>query len=206
VAAPLVVGFDLDMTLLDTRPGIAATYHALRAQTGVHIDVDAVVSRLGPPLEWEIAQWFPPDEVAGAVVAYRALYPLYAIERSVPLPGAAVALDAVHAAGGRVVVITAKRADFARLHLDRAGLNVTAITGLAWADGKADALVEYQASIYVGDHIADVGAALTAGVVPVGVATGPCTVDDLRQAGASVVLNDLTEFPAWFDASVPALP
>jgi phosphoglycolate phosphatase len=51
-----------------------------------------------------------------------------------------------------------------------------------------------------------VGAALTAEIVPVGVATGPCTVDDLRQAGASVVLNDLTEFPAWLHASVPAVP
>ena len=30
----LTVGFDLDMTLLDTRPGIKATYDALAAETG----------------------------------------------------------------------------------------------------------------------------------------------------------------------------
>jgi phosphoglycolate phosphatase len=202
VAIPLVVGFDLDMTLLDTRPGIAATYDALCAQTGVHIDVDVAVSRLGPPLEWEIAHWFPPGQVAEAVLAYRALYPRYAIELSLPLPGAAAALDAVRAGGGQVVVITAKRADFARLHLDRAGLSVTAITGMAWAEGKADALGEHRASIYVGDHTADVGAALLAEVVPVGVATGPCTVDDLRRAGAAVVLNDLTEFTSWLEQSL----
>ena len=34
----LVVGFDLDMTLIDTRPGIAAVWDALAAETGVTID------------------------------------------------------------------------------------------------------------------------------------------------------------------------
>ncbi|NUV50253.1 HAD family hydrolase, partial [Streptomyces sp. CAI-78] len=45
-----VVGFDLDMTLIDSRPGIGAAYRVLAAETGVPIDVDLVVSRLGPPL------------------------------------------------------------------------------------------------------------------------------------------------------------
>ena len=58
----LVVGFDLDMTLLDTRPGIAETYRALIASTGVPIDVDLVINRLGPALEDELANWFPPAE------------------------------------------------------------------------------------------------------------------------------------------------
>ncbi len=47
----LVVGFDLDMTLVDSRPGIAATLRALSAETGVFIDAELVVSRLGPTLE-----------------------------------------------------------------------------------------------------------------------------------------------------------
>ena len=45
---PLVVGFDLDMTLIDTRPGIAAVWDALSAETGVHVDSADAVSRLGP--------------------------------------------------------------------------------------------------------------------------------------------------------------
>lgn len=61
------VGFDLDMTLIDSRPGIAATYRALSARTGVHVDADLVVSRLGPPLRSELRQWFPPADVEGAV-------------------------------------------------------------------------------------------------------------------------------------------
>ena len=73
------VGFDLDMTLIDSRPGIAATYRALSAQTGVHVDTDLVVSRLGPPLRAEMRESFPEPEVENAVFGYRALYPRYAI-------------------------------------------------------------------------------------------------------------------------------
>jgi phosphoglycolate phosphatase len=37
-SAPLTVGFDLDMTLIDSRPGIKAAYDRLSAETGVYID------------------------------------------------------------------------------------------------------------------------------------------------------------------------
>jgi phosphoglycolate phosphatase len=39
-------------------------------------------------------------------------------------------------------------------------------------------------------------AARTAGVPGIGVATGPCDEDELRDAGAAHVLSDLTGFPA----------
>ncbi|MGQ0804448.1 MAG: hypothetical protein ACT4PI_11380 [Actinomycetota bacterium] len=52
----LVVGFDLDMTLIDSRPGILATLAALSEETGVRIDGELVVSRLGPTLESEMAE------------------------------------------------------------------------------------------------------------------------------------------------------
>jgi phosphoglycolate phosphatase len=81
---PVFVGFDLDMTLLDTRPGIAATCRALTERTGVHIDADAVVSRLGPPLAQELARWFPTSDVPGAVDLYRLLYRDHAITPSRP--------------------------------------------------------------------------------------------------------------------------
>lgn len=193
----LVVGFDLDMTLIDSRPGIAAAFRALSEQTGVYVDADAAVARLGPPLEWEIGHWFPAERVPDAVAAYRLLYPRYAIEPSALLPGAREALAAVRAAGGQVVVVTAKKTELARLHLDRLGLAVDAVAGLRWADGKARALTEYAASVYVGDHVADMAAARSAAVVGVGVTTGPCTADELRRAGADTVLAGLNQFASW---------
>jgi phosphoglycolate phosphatase len=195
--APLTVGFDLDMTLLDTRPGIAAAYRALSAQTGVPVDADAAVARLGPPLREEIRRWFPPEEVESAVTAYRALYPRYAVAPSPPLPGALAAVDAVRAHGGRVVVITSKLGRLAQLHLDECGIVADALLGDRFAAGKSSALTEQAVQIYVGDHVADMRAARTAGVTAVGVPTGPCTPDDLRAAGADAVLDDLTAFPDW---------
>ena len=39
---PLVVGFDLDMTLIDSRPGVIATFDALNARIGTAIDGVAI--------------------------------------------------------------------------------------------------------------------------------------------------------------------
>jgi uncharacterized protein len=198
-AEGLVVGFDLDMTLLDTRPGIAAAFRALSAETGVYIDTDAVTSRLGPPLEEELALWYPAERVTELVARYRELYPVHAIEPSGLLPGAAEAVAAVRAQHGRVVVITAKHPRLARLHLDQVGLQVDEVVGLAWQDGKATALRERGAAVYVGDHTADVLAGRSAGAAAVAVATGGIGAGELAAAGADVVLPDLTGFPSWLD-------
>ncbi|MEV4844309.1 HAD hydrolase-like protein [Micromonospora matsumotoense] len=195
----LMVGFDLDMTLIDSRPGIAAAYRALTARTGVPVDAELAVSRLGPPLRTELAHWFPAERVEEAVTLYRELYPAYAITPSVPMPGAREAVDAVHAHGGRVMVVTSKIGRLARLHLDHLGLAVDELAGDLFAEEKATSLREHGAALYVGDHVADMVAAGAAGIPGVAVATGPCPADDLRAAGAQVVLDDLTGFPAALD-------
>ena len=202
---PIVVGFDLDMTLVDSRPGIRVVYDVLSAETGVFIDSEAAVSRLGPPLDDELALWFPADQVAAAGDRFRALYPEHAVPMSVLLPGAAESVRAVRAAGGRAVVITGKYAPNARLHLDHLGVEADALVGWAWGEGKTAALLEHAAHVYVGDHEADVRAAVAAGAVAVGVATGATTADELRAAGADVVLADLAQFPDWFEGHLLAL-
>ena len=194
------VGFDLDMTLIDSRPGIKAAYEAFAAETGVAIDADLAVSRLGPPLHQEIAHWFPAEEIDERVAQYRALYPSYAIEPSLPLPGARDAIQAVREAGGRAIVVTAKNEAHAKLHLVHLGIDPDAVVGGLWAEGKAEALREHGAGVYVGDHTGDVRGARTAGATSVAVPTGPCDEAELRAAGADVVLPDLTYFRAWWDA------
>ncbi|MFD0272720.1 HAD family hydrolase [Kitasatospora sp. NPDC127111] len=194
---PLTVGFDLDMTLLDTRPGIRATYVALSAETGTHIDADLVVTRLGPPLLEELANWFPAERLPAVVTRYRELYREHAFAPTVPLPGAHAAVEAVRAHGGRVAVITGKYEPNARLHLEHAGLRADALAGDLWAETKGEALREQGAGVYVGDHLGDIVGARHAGAVAVGVATGPYGADELLAAGADVVLADLTGFPAW---------
>ncbi|WP_406081880.1 HAD family hydrolase [Streptomyces zaomyceticus] len=193
------VGFDLDLTLIDTRPGIKAAWQAFSAETGVPVDADLVVSRLGPPLEHEMAHWVPEERVTEMVARYRALYPAYAIEPSAPMPGARDAIQAVREAGGRTVVVTAKNGPHAELHLAHLGIEADAVVGGLWAEDKAEALSAHGAQVYVGDHVGDVRGAATAGAVSVAVATGPCAPEELQEAGADVVLNDLTDFRRWWE-------
>ena len=199
---PLVVGFDLDMTLIDSRPGIAATYDALSAETGVYVDSAAAVTRLGPPLAEELGRWFPTGRVEAMADRFRALYPAHAVEPTALLAGAREAVAAVHRHGGRVVVVTAKYEPNARLHLEHLGLDVDEVVGWHWGPAKGSALRERGATVYVGDHIGDVEGARVAGAVSVAVATGPVPAEDLRAAGADVVLDDLGGFPEWFDTYV----
>ncbi|WP_317452513.1 HAD family hydrolase [Streptomyces sp. CBMA29] len=199
----LTVGFDLDMTLIDSRPGIKAVYDRLSAETGVWIDSELAVTRLGPPLDDELANWFPAERVAEIGDLYRALYPDHAIAPTPAMRGAAEAVAAVRAGGGRPVVVTAKYGPNAELHLAHVGIEAE-VRGWLWAEQKAQALIEYGASVYVGDHVGDVRGARKAGALSVAVTTGPCDAAELRAAGADVVLDDLTEFPAWFAAHTSA--
>lgn len=195
---PLTVGFDLDMTLIDSRPGIRACYLALSERTGTRIDADLAVTRLGPPLTEELVNWFPVDRVEAVAELYREMYPETAIAPTLALTGAREAVAAVRRAGGRAIVVTAKYEPNAKLHLEHLGIEPDAVIGDLWAERKAEALREYGARVYVGDHVGDVRGARAAGALSVAVATGPCDGHALRAAGADVLLADLTEFPNWF--------
>ncbi len=197
------VGFDLDLTLVDSRPGIRASYEALVAATGVPIDVDLVISRLGPPLLTELRNWFPEEKVQEANALYLAGYPSHGIEPSPAMPGARESMAAVRELGGRAIVVTAKYVRNARLHLEHLEMEPDELIGDLWAENKALALREHGASVYVGDHVGDVLGARKAGALAVAVPTGPYGVEELRAAGADVVLpGGLTDFPAWLRSHV----
>jgi phosphoglycolate phosphatase len=199
--APLVIGFDLDMTLVDSRPGIHATVVALVKETGYAIDPDVVVSRLGPPLEEEMAAWVPADQVDPLSDRFREIYGEHGIEGTFALPGAAEALDAVRAAGAQILVVTAKYEPNAWKCLEHTGLPADVVVGWRHGPQKGATLAEHGASAYVGDTPPDIAAAHLAGATALAVPSGPFTADELAAAGADVVLESLLEFPAWFAAS-----
>jgi phosphoglycolate phosphatase len=191
----IAVGFDLDLTLADTREGIAASLVALSERTGVPIDTAAVVSRLGPPLETELANWFPIEQVPEAAAIYRSFYEELAVPATAPMPGASDAVQAVKARGGRVIVVTAKIKAHAEMTVRALGLEVDEVAGSLFSTSKGTALVRFGASVYVGDHVADVDAARAAGARSVAVATGPYDSEALLAYGADIVLPDLRVFP-----------
>jgi pyridinium-3,5-biscarboxylic acid mononucleotide sulfurtransferase len=202
---PLVVGFDLDMTLIDTRPGFAATLAEVARETGVVLDVEAMCERLGPPLDQLLAPYYPAEQLPGLVDRFRAHYPAHAIAPTMHLEGAHEALAAVRRHGGRTLVVTGKFTPNARLHVEALTFEIDDLVGEVWGVGKGPVLAEHGATIYVGDHVHDVEGALAAGALSVSVLTGGCTEAELRAAGTDVVLPDLRAFPDWLDDHVLGL-
>lgn len=197
-----VVGFDLDMTLVDSAAGIHATLAAACAEVGVTIDEAASRRWIGVPLEDTLRAIAPSVDPDATADRYRELYPEVGVPPITLLPGAAGAVEAVHDLAGRVLVVSAKVEPAVRRVLAHVGLDAgrrapDLVVGGLFAAAKGVRLATERADVYVGDHPGDVEAAQVAGAVAVAVATGPHPAADLAAAGADVVLADLTAFPAW---------
>ncbi|HEX3388413.1 MAG TPA: HAD hydrolase-like protein [Streptosporangiaceae bacterium] len=195
------VGFDLDLTLIDSQPAILAAWAEVARETGVAIDPDSVIRRLGIKLEDEAAYWFPPGELDVAAAAYRRHYLRVGPQLTTSLPGAAAALAAVRQAGEQAVIITAKHPVSVGPSLTAAGLEADDLYTHVYGPEKAAVLSRIGAAVYVGDAPADMSAAAAAGARAVGVATGSSGAAGLVAAGADVVLDSLLEFPPWYAAT-----
>ena len=195
------VGFDLDMTLIDSRPAIMASFEATSRDMSAGIDLDAVDGRLGVKLEDELAYWFPQERVAAAAACYRRHYVRLAPGLTTILPGAHEAVAAVRAAGERVVIITAKHPVSVEPSLRAVGLAADEVFTHMHGPEKAAVLLRLRAAAYVGDSPPDMAAAVQAGARAVGVTTGSFSRDELASAGADVVLHSLAAFPAWYQGA-----
>jgi phosphoglycolate phosphatase len=194
----LVVGFDLDMTLVDSRPGIMATLLLLETETGASLATDDMLDALlRRNLDLEFADRFDPALAPGWSDRFRELYAVHGVPGTDLLPGARESVAAVREHGGRTLVVTAKYEPNAHRCLEHVGLDVDAVFGWRYADAKGDTLRDERAAIYVGDTPNDVRAAASADAHMVAVTTGPHPEAELRAAGATTVFDSLTQFPEW---------
>src|SRR5690348_4626510 len=120
----LVVAFDLDMTLIDTVPGMSSTLHALGGELGVELPVAELTQRLGPPLDVLLDGYLPAEQMETAVDRFRELYVDHAIHAVEAFPGAVESIAAVRRHGGRVLVVTGKYEPNARRHVEHLALDV----------------------------------------------------------------------------------
>jgi pyridinium-3,5-biscarboxylic acid mononucleotide sulfurtransferase len=198
----LAIGFDLDMTLVDSRDGIVATAAAALAEHGVGGAEDDLASGIGVPLEQLLGPHLPAELVGPAADRYRELYPALGVPSIRLLPGAAAAFEAVRSLGGQAVVVSAKRESVVRQVLDHVGLRPDVVVGDLFGADKGRALAEHRVGVYVGDHPGDLAGARAAAAVAVGVPTGPHDAAGLWSAGADVVLDSLEGFPDWLHGHV----
>jgi phosphoglycolate phosphatase len=203
----LVVGFDLDMTLVDSRPGIATTLAMLAEETGAPVATDEMLDALlRTNLDLEFGKQFESELAVRWADRFRELYVTHGVPGTTLLPGARESVAAVHDVGGRCIVVTAKYEPNALRCLTQVGLEVDAVFGWRYADAKGDTLRDEGAAVYVGDTPNDVRAAARAGAQMVAVTTGPHSAAELRAAGAPVVLDSLVSFPAWLHEWIGASP
>jgi beta-phosphoglucomutase-like phosphatase (HAD superfamily) len=110
------IAFDLDMTLVDSRPVSQRALERLVCEYGAQLDIDTLISTYGLPLPC----WLPAS-IDGAL--FRTLQS-HDIALAVAMPGAAATLAAVRQSGARAVVVTSAPLAVALGMLRAAGLRV----------------------------------------------------------------------------------
>lgn len=199
VSRPLTVGFDLDLTLVDSHERVISAYIRALGDLGVEVSSEQLAPHLGMPLLNTAAALGAAVDADALVLLYRHYYDEPDAPKTLPMSGAPEALRAVRAAGGRTIVVSAKFTPAVHQALAEAELTdlVDVVYGELFARDKAGALIAEDASIYVGDHPGDMAAARAADAYAVGVTTGANDKAALLAAGAHLTVGDLDAFVAW---------
>ncbi|GMO42809.1 HAD hydrolase-like protein [Bradyrhizobium sp. TM233] len=199
--------FDLDGTLVDSRPGIVASCSAALRALG-HDPGNAPDIAIGPPLEdilRSLLQAYGDNRIDEAAVAYRRHYGEIGLLGSEPYPGISDALAEMRRAGLRIYLATSKREVFARRILENLDL-ATHFDGIYGSvpDGERDHKPELLAhilsdqdispsrSLMVGDRRHDIMGAHAVKMRSLGVLWGYGSRQEIETAGA----DQLVERPA----------
>ena len=200
-APPLSILFDLDGTVVDSKPGILASCSAALRSLGHRPDSLDVGNLIGPPLEEILAKVlgrFGDDRVAEGVLAYRDHYGSAGFLETTVYPGLEPALDQLRTLKAKLYIATSKRTIFAVQILEHLGL-IDLFAGVHGsepggaldrkADLIADVLRRHELSadqcLMVGDRRQDMEGARANGVATVGVLWGYGDQDELKSAGAT---------------------
>lgn len=195
----LSILLDLDGTVVDSKPGIVASYTTALRSLGHRPDSLDIGVLIGPPLEdvmTEVLGRLGDDRVAEAVLAYRHHYGSAGFLETTVYPGLAAALDQLLALGATLYIATSKRRIFAEQILEHLGL-IDRFAGVHGSEpgGAIDRKAELIAHVLrrhdlsvdqclmVGDRRQDAEGARANGVSTVGVLWGYGDRDELEAAG-----------------------
>jgi phosphoglycolate phosphatase len=207
--------FDLDGTLIDSAVGITRSVaHALEGMGHPGLPDAELRGWIGPALRVSFGRLFKRiDDVERAVALYRERYDREGWREHTVYPGIGEAVEALHAAGHRLAVVTAKNESYARRIVDSLpfGARFEDTIG-ATPDGRlshkpeliAEALsrldLRAEACAMIGDRHLDIEGAAHHRMRGVGVLWGFGDEAELRAAGADALARTPVELPALLRA------
>ena len=195
---------DLDGTLSDSRPGIAACFRYTLRELGHDPEKAGDLTwAVGPPIAVSIRQLLQPygdDRLDLGLTVYRARYSEVGIYDCSVYPGVVGMLDALRNAGLTMFVATSKRRDFADRVIDHLGLRpymrgvYGALPG-GGLDHKHDLLehiltnerIDAGSTTMLGDRMHDIHAARENAISSVGALWGYGDRAELEAAGADAL-------------------
>jgi phosphoglycolate phosphatase len=199
-----VVLLDLDGTLSDSKPGIAASFRYTVGQLGHDPDAAGDLTwAVGPPIAVSmrrLLEQYGDDRVDQAVTIYRARYSEVGIYGCTAYPGVVGMLDALRNAGLTMHIATSKRRDFADRVIDHLALR-SYVHGVYGAlpggglDDKQDLLAHILSvegiapsdAVMIGDRLHDMHAARHNDIRPIGALWGYGGREELLASGAAAV-------------------
>jgi len=220
MSAPATIVFDLDGTLIDTAPDLAATVNALLRRRGRRaVLLDEIRSMIGQGarvmIEKGMAATGPdakPAELDDMFDEFIDYYRDNIANESRIFPGALAALDQLEARGHRLAMCTNKMESLSISLIGSLGLEgrfASLLGGDTLEVRKPDprhltetiirAGGDVTNAIMVGDSIADVGAAKAAGVPVIGVSFG-YTPTPMAELAPDSIIDHFDELCAAVDA------
>ena len=215
---PALVLFDLDGTLVDSRPGIV---HSLRETLALHtvaLEADHDFTWCIGSSLWKIFEHYlgTADQhvLSGAVAQYRHIYrdgPMFEYDI---YEGVVDTLAAIKADGARICIATAKAHEYAREIIEVSKLEpyIDHVYG-SELDGRnvdkrdllrhvlAEERIAPELSVMIGDRNHDIDGALANGVHAVGVRYGYGSADEIQHA--HICVDTAAELPRAIASIVP---
>ena len=202
--------FDLDGTLTDPAEGITKSVAYALDKFGIHVaDRSELYCFIGPTLADSFRDFygFSDEDAMRAVGYYREYFPEKGIFDNRVYDGIPELLDALRAAGKKLVLATSKPEEFARRIMDKFDLarRFDFMCGATF-DGrisKKSEVIEYairtagvtdrSSVLMIGDREHDVLGARAAGVDSLGVLFGYGSREELEEAGATYIAETVED-------------
>lgn len=207
--------FDLDGTLTDPKEGITKSVEYVLNSHGILVDdLDKLCPFIGPPLQEGFMEFygFPQDKAREAVFKYREYFSVKGWKENKKYEGIDKVLSSLKNQGKLLFVATSKPENMAVKILDYFGLS-SFFEFIGGADmeetrvKKADVIryvlettgiTDVSQAVMIGDREHDIIGAREVGMASVGVLYGYGSREELEEAGADYIAENLEQLAGLF--------